>query len=94
MLVSYSVSQSVVMPFKAPQQSADAGCVVCVCVYSGVEYAGCVMNLDQYRVLSKTEPDQMDQNEPQSGKAHSRPTDAFEEIKQTCFEFPVKLNVT
>lgn len=78
------------MPFEHRTKALIVGCVVC----SGVEYAGCVMNLDQYRVLSKTEPDPLDQNEPQSGEAHSRPTSAGFEIMEMCFTFSLKMYFT
>ena len=36
--------------------------VFCV-VFSGIEYSGCVMNMNQLKVVSPTEPDQSDHSE-------------------------------
>ena len=63
---------------------------VVVVISSGVEYAGCVMNLDQYRAVSKSEPDLLpqlsddDEQAPEKGTCkHVRMT--FERVVYSSF---------
>ena len=39
----------------------------CLIYFSGIEYGGCVMNTNQLKVVSKTEPDQSDHSENEQG---------------------------
>jgi hypothetical protein len=40
---------------------------MCDVFFSGIEYGGCVMNTNQLKVVSKTEPDQSDHSENELG---------------------------